>query len=487
MAYIRRSVTGDVGSVRTILNIGNGLQNGGDVFGPINMNGNSICGLPDVPPGDTCATSKSYVDSVAAGLDPKESVRYVTVANIANLNNQASVENALDPVGGGSPAIVVDDRILVKDQAAAVDNGIYTWQVGGLVRSADMDGTPANEVSGGNYTFVENGDTLAQSGWVLEGDGVLTLGVDPLNWFLFSARPNGNNVGGGAEVFRDITNGQTLNFRSIVGGNNITATQNANTINISTPTVTLGSAGGTTLVNDGTGPTLAVKGLVGGTNISLANAANTITINSNVTNPTLASAGGTSLVNDGVGPDLAVKGLVGGTNVNLVNAANTVTINSVPAFPAGRTATMYYQAPNDGIVPGPAFPPGAVVQVVSFTNIESVGGGFSLTGGGTTMNTTIGGTYLIHAWVQTYGETNEIQMTLFVNGATTFRVNLHDRGGDTTSAVLHHSVNLPNNSFIRIGMATENGGFHGPGDISIVPGFQPFGRVSFVTMTYVGS
>jgi hypothetical protein len=140
----------------------------------------------------TDAATKSYVDSVAAGLDPKQSVRVATTTSVTTYNASGgpaangqftSAPSAVDGV-----TLVNGDRILVKNQGDAKQNGIYvatatttTWN-----RAADMDGTPASEVSGGNYVFVEQG-TQANSGWVLQGTGTLTLNTDNLTWVLFSA------------------------------------------------------------------------------------------------------------------------------------------------------------------------------------------------------------------------------------------------------------------------------------------------------------
>ena len=71
------------------------------------------------------------------------------------------------------------------------ENGIYVVTTAGaagvIERAPDQDGTPSNEVSGGNFTFVEQGDTLAATGWVVQGDGELTLNTDELVWIQFSA------------------------------------------------------------------------------------------------------------------------------------------------------------------------------------------------------------------------------------------------------------------------------------------------------------
>jgi hypothetical protein len=92
--------------------------------------------------------------------------------------------------------------------------------------------------------------------------------------------------------------------------------------------VTLTSAGGTSLVNDGIGPTLVNKGLTAGTSISFVDSGNDITINATGANITLGSAGGTSLVNDGVGPALLNKGITAGTAISFVDSGSDITINA---------------------------------------------------------------------------------------------------------------------------------------------------------------
>ncbi len=137
-----------------------------------------IYGLTATPTNADEAASKAYVDSVAAGLDPKASVRAATTAAITLSGTQT-----IDGI-----ALNVGDRVLVKNQADAKTNGIYTVAAGAWPRAADSDGTPANEVSGSNYVFVEAGGTVnASTGWVLQGIGNLAVGTDNLNWIQFSA------------------------------------------------------------------------------------------------------------------------------------------------------------------------------------------------------------------------------------------------------------------------------------------------------------
>jgi hypothetical protein len=133
----------------------------------------------------TDVVNKEYVDSVAAGLDPKESVAYTTTGNIT-LSGTSTQTN-----GDWSQALSVGDRILVKNQTDKTENGIYTADSAGWSRAEDHDGTPANEVTLGNFTFVEYG-TLAGSGYVLHATDssnspIITPGTDEQEWTLYSS------------------------------------------------------------------------------------------------------------------------------------------------------------------------------------------------------------------------------------------------------------------------------------------------------------
>ncbi len=141
------------------------------------MGSNKITGLAD-PTNPQDAATKAYVDSISAGLDPKESVRAATTANIDLTTGGTLTIDGVNTSAG--------DRILVRAQTDPTENGIYEVAAGAWSRASDMDGTPSSEVSGGNFTFVEQGSTYQNTGWVLQGDGELALGVDNLNWTQFS-------------------------------------------------------------------------------------------------------------------------------------------------------------------------------------------------------------------------------------------------------------------------------------------------------------
>jgi hypothetical protein len=170
----------------------------------------------------TQIVNKDYVDSAAAGLDPKESVRLRTIANIGGTYVPAGgaggtgAFTGVDLTSAASwdlgPALVVGNRVLVMNQTDPKQNGIYTVTVAGVAgaieRASDQDGSPAGEVSSGNFTFAEVGAQYASTGWVLQGDGILTLNTDPLNWVQFSAAGSWNALDGititGANISTDL-------------------------------------------------------------------------------------------------------------------------------------------------------------------------------------------------------------------------------------------------------------------------------------------
>lgn len=119
------------------------------------------------------AATKQYVDNVAQGLDTKASVRVATVANIALTGTQT-----IDGI-----AVVAGNRVLVKNQTTAAQNGIYVVAAGAWSRAADMD-TWA-EVPGA-YVFVEEGTSQADTGWVATSDSTGTLGTTSVDWAQFS-------------------------------------------------------------------------------------------------------------------------------------------------------------------------------------------------------------------------------------------------------------------------------------------------------------
>jgi len=132
------------------------------------------------PTADDHAATKSYVDAARSGLDVKASVRAATTAPV-NLTNQLEAGDTIDT----DVVLAAGDRVLVKNQSTASENGIYVVQASGAaVRATDFDSNA--EVTPGAFTFVEEGAVNADSGWVLTTNGTINVGSTGLTWALFS-------------------------------------------------------------------------------------------------------------------------------------------------------------------------------------------------------------------------------------------------------------------------------------------------------------
>lgn len=118
------------------------------------------------------AATKQYVDNYALGLDFKQSVLVATTANITLSGTQT-----IDTI-----AVVAGDRVLVKNQSTASQNGIYIVAAGAWTRSTDAD--TSAEVTTGMFMFVEKGSQAGTS-WVLTTQGTITIGTTGLTFTQF--------------------------------------------------------------------------------------------------------------------------------------------------------------------------------------------------------------------------------------------------------------------------------------------------------------
>ena len=243
--------------------------------GDIDANSNKIVNVA-TPVNDTDAANKSYVDAARTGLDVKQSVKVATTANITLSGTQT-----IDGV-----ALSVGDRVLVKNQTTASENGIYVVASSGWSRATDADENA--EVTSGMFTFIEQGSVNSDTGFVLTTDGTITVGSTNLEFTLFSASgtliagdglsKNGDtlevNVANGLQIASDNVElassvaGDGLTFSSgvidVVGTTN-RITVNANDIDIASTYV--GQTSITTLgtITSGTWNADVINEVYGGT------------------------------------------------------------------------------------------------------------------------------------------------------------------------------------------------------------------------------
>ena len=126
------------------------------------------------PTADAHFATKGYVDSTSEGLDIKDSVKVATTANITLSGTQT-----IDGV-----SISADERVLVKDQSTASQNGIYLCKAGAWARADDM---AATSDAAGAFAFIEQGSTYADVGFVCSSNkGSAVVGTNNLSFTQFS-------------------------------------------------------------------------------------------------------------------------------------------------------------------------------------------------------------------------------------------------------------------------------------------------------------
>lgn len=174
----------------------------------VSLNSRKITNLAD-PVSAQDAATKNYVDMTVQGLDPKQSVRAATTANIATLSGTMTIDGI---------ALVAGDRVLVKDQTTTSQNGIYVVAAGAWTRSLDADAW--TELPGA-YVFAESGTTNADMGYVCTVDAGGTLNTTAITFQQFSGAGQISAGMGLTKSGNSIDIGTASSARIVVNADNI--------------------------------------------------------------------------------------------------------------------------------------------------------------------------------------------------------------------------------------------------------------------------
>jgi hypothetical protein len=163
------------------------------IMNGLDLQSQKIVSLAD-PSAQTDAANKQYVDNVARGLQWKAPVRAATTAN-GTLATAFANGQSIDGV-----TLATGDRVLIKNQTTASENGLYTVNASGApTRATDAD--TSGELAPGTATSVTEGTTQADKVFMIISDAAITIGTTAQTWGQLSGGTsysggNGINVAG---------------------------------------------------------------------------------------------------------------------------------------------------------------------------------------------------------------------------------------------------------------------------------------------------
>ena len=160
--------------------------------------------ISTAPTSNTDIVNKQYADAIASGIHFHEAVALATTAALpANTYNNGTSGVGATLTGNANGALSVDstltiaaERILVKNEAAGANNGVYTvTQVGSagtpyiLTRATDFDtvGTGVDQIDEGDFFLVTGGTANINTAWVQQTAPPITVGTTAIVFQQFSA------------------------------------------------------------------------------------------------------------------------------------------------------------------------------------------------------------------------------------------------------------------------------------------------------------
>jgi hypothetical protein len=212
--------------------------------------------LPGAPTSDLHAATKLYVDNVAAGINFHEAVHAASTTNSGVIYNNgtngvgatltADTNRAISFLDGET--VVLGQRILIKNQTDAKQNGIYTLTDAGsssspwvMTRATDADNNPSGEMKSGDFVFVQNGAVNGSIGFINNSTAnPIVIGTDNITYVEFNAGKGvtaGNGLSEATPGTISINTGITADLTTAQTLTNKTINANANTITVTSANV----------------------------------------------------------------------------------------------------------------------------------------------------------------------------------------------------------------------------------------------------------
>jgi hypothetical protein len=345
------SATGDVRTAGSLSLAGNIVDSGpltistgsGDIAlaptGNVNISGKNINNLAQ-PGQNQDAATKLYVDNlVSTAISYHQPVLATTNTTLATATGGTITYSQPNGAGNGVGALLtttgsfnlidtanvqtVGTRVLVKNEANAVFNGVYTWaNATNLVRATDSDTYGAGNTTAfgiNDYYFTTSGNVNAGSAFVVSAPtGTVTFGTSNIAFAQFSSsQVYSANTNAGISLAGTVITGKVDGATTAfdVGGNIIVKAS----ATLTTPNI--GAATGTSLsvtgaVNAGT--TISAAGNITGGNVSGTNLTGTL---ATAAQPNITSVGTLTSLNSGAisssgnvtGANLLTSGLISAT------------------------------------------------------------------------------------------------------------------------------------------------------------------------------
>ena len=250
--------------------------------------------------------NKQYVDNVAAGLNAHDSVQAATTSAVTGTYVAGSADAAGGTGVGATFTVtatgvfivdgystVLNDRVLLKNQASAIQNGVYKVTTAGatgvsavLTRAVDYDNSVVGEVFPGDIVFVTNGASNTNQGWLMNTVGTssvlakcIKIGTDNINWTQFTGT-GGLTAGAGISF-----TGNTVSLDTTIAVTK-TDTQTLTNKTLTLPTISSLINGGITLNM----PTPS------GTDVLVSKTSSDVLTNKTLTAPAISGTSGTTVL-----------------------------------------------------------------------------------------------------------------------------------------------------------------------------------------------